>query len=355
MRTITTSPHIHSGASTQDIMFSVAAAMTPSCLWGIYCFGFRSFWVLFVSVFAALLTEYVLGKVSKEFTLWDGSALVTGMLVGMNMSPQVPLFIPALASFFAIAVAKWTFGGLGANWANPAIAGRIFVFFSFSSEMSNFVTPRMIGGADFVSSATPMSLIKTAVNAGESLGMNSLEILASEGFPVSGFASRLSAVTGLNPYNIDAFIGNIPGCIGEVSAILLIAGAVYLFCKKIITWHIPFSYLGFYALFTWIFGGIPYGLGAFRGEAIASMLRGGLILAAFFMATDMVTAPLTHKGQIIFGAGCGFFTFLFRYFGSLPEAASVAILLMNMVTPTIDKFIIPRVFGTVKAKKGAAK
>lgn len=354
MRTITSSPHIHSGASTQDIMFSVTAAMTPSVLWGIYSFGFRAFLVMFVSIFAALLTEFILGRISNEFTLWDGSALVTGMLVGMNMSSTVPLFIPALASFFAIAVAKWTFGGLGANWANPAIAGRVFVFFSFSSSMSEFVLPRMIGGADFVSSATPMSLIKTAVNAGESMGMTSLEILKSEGFPVSQFASKLGQLTGINPYNIDAFIGNIPGCIGEVSAVLLIAGAIYLFKKRIITWHIPLTYLGTYAVFTWIFGGIPYGLGLFNGEAVASMLRGGLILAVFYMATDMVTCPISRKGQAVFGIGCGFFTFLFRYFGSLPEAASVAILIMNMVSPTIDKFVVPRVFGTT-GKKGVAK
>ena len=354
MRTITSSPHFHSGASTQKIMFSVAAALTPAWLWGVYCFGISAFLVMAVSVLSAMLTEYLLNLITKEKTLWDGSALVTGLLVGMNMSPTIPLFIPALASIFAIAVAKWTFGGLGANWANPAIAGRIFVFFSFSSSMSLFTQPRMLKAVDFVSSATPLSLVKTAVNSGEYLGMNSMKILASEGFPVTAFAQKLSAATGINAYNIDAFFGNIPGCIGETSKLLLIIGGIYLICANIITWHIPVAFIGFYSVFTWIFGGIPYGTGLFAGEVFASMFRGGLIIAAFFMATDMVTAPITRKGQFIFGAGCGFFTFLFRFFGSLPEAASVAILIMNMVTPTIDRFIKPRVFGTTK-KKGAAK
>ena len=185
--------------------------------------------------------------------------------------------------------------------------------------------------------------------------MNSLEILASENFPVSNIAAKLSSALGISAYNIDAFIGNIPGCIGEVSTILLLAGAVYLFKKRIITWHIPMSFLGVYALFTWIFGSIPYGLGLFHGEVISSVLRGGLVLGIFYMATDMVTCPITRKGQVIFGAGCGFFTFLFRYFGSLPESTSVAILIMNMVTPTIDKFVTPRLFGSQKKTKGAAK
>lgn len=347
MRTITASPHIHSGASTQDIMLKVAIALTPAWLWGVYSFGLRALLVILVSVASAMLTEYLLGRISKENTLWDCSALVTGLLVGMNMSPSIPILIPVFASFFAIAVAKWTFGGLGCNWANPAIAGRVFVFFSFSSSMSSFVNPRAWKNV-IVSSATPLSLVKTSLSSGDFFNISSNEILRLNSYPVSNFALKLSSSLGLNAYDIDAFFGNIPGCIGEVSTLLLLAGGIYLIASKVITWHIPVSFIGFYSLLTWIFGSIPYGLGAFHGEAISSLLRGGLILGAFFMATDMVTTPITHMGQVIFGLGCGFFTFLFRFFGSLPEATSVAILIMNIITPTIDKFLIPTMFGKVK-------
>jgi len=345
MRRVSSSPHFHSGASTSNIMYSVSAALAPSCIWGIYVFGFRALAVLLVSIVCAVLTEYLLGKINKEFTICDGSALVTGILVGMNMSPTIPLFIPAIASIFAIAVVKWTFGGLGANWANPAIAGRVFVFFSFSSVMSSFKLPRTLAAVDMVSSATPLSLVKTVLSAGESSGMTSIQILANNGYLATPFAMKVQQATGISAYNVDAFLGNIPGCIGEVSKLLLIAGGIYLLCRKIITWHIPVSYLGVYAVLTWIFGGIPFGLGFFHGEVLSNLLRGGLILGALFMATDMVTSPITHKGMLIFGAGCAFFTFLFRTFGSLPEATSVAILIMNIVTPTIDRFCIPKRFG----------
>ena len=345
MRRVSSSPHFHSGASTSNIMYSVAIALAPSCIWGVYVFGFKALLVLLVSIAFAVLTEFLLGKVSKEMTIQDGSALVTGLLVGMNMSPDIPLFIPAVASVFAIAVVKWTFGGLGANWANPAIAGRVFVFFSFSSAMSTFSLPRTLHSVDMVSSATPLSLVKTVISAGESTGQTSLQILANNGYMTTAFAQKVESITGISAYNVDAFLGNIPGCIGEVSKLLLIVGGIYLLCKKIITWHIPVAYLGSYAILTWIFGGIPNGLGFFHGEVLANILRGGLIIGVLFMATDMVTCPITHKGMLIFGLGCGFFTFLFRTFGSLPESTSVAILIMNIVTPTIDRFCIPKRFG----------
>lgn len=341
--------------STSSIMLSVACALTPAWIWGVWVFGVRALLVMLVSIASAVLTEYLLGLVSKENTINDGSALVTGMLIGMNMSPSVPLFIPVLASVFAIAVVKWTFGGLGANWANPAIAGRVFVFFSFTSAMSSFQLPKTLAsGADFVSTATPLSLIKTATVSGSYAGMGTLDILAAQNYPVTEFARNLSRITGINAYNIDAFFGNISGCIGEVSTLLLLAGGIYLLCRKIITWHIPVVYLGSFAILTWIFGGVPNGAGFFRGEVLSALLRGGIVLGAFFMATDYVTTPVTRKGMVIFALGCGFFNFLFRTFGSLPEAASVAILLMNIVTPTIDRFVKPKLFGEV-VKEEAAK
>lgn len=356
MKIVTASPHIHCGISTKKIMLSVAAALTPAALWGIYVFGVRALITMLLSVGFAILTEYVLGKISKENTIYDGSALVTGMLVGMNMPPEVPFFIPVLAAVFAIAVVKWTFGGLGHNWANPAIGGRVFVFFSFTSAMSRFSMPRTLVNAvsggipDAISSASPLSITKVVTAAKSAIGASSMQILTESGYPYTKFAGSLGKATGLNPYNIDAFFGNISGCIGEVSAFLLIAGGIYLLCKKIITWYIPVSYLASFAILTWIFGGVPNGCGFFKGEVSASLLRGGIILGAFFMATDMVTTPFTRTGHFIFGVGCGFFTFLFRTFGSLPEACSIAILMMNIATPTIDKYYKPKLFGTDEMK-----
>lgn len=339
MRTITTSPHFHSGTSTKRIMIDVSIALLPACIWGVFVFGLRSLLVLAVSLISSVVFERIFKKISHEENLIDFSSVVTGLLIGMNMPATIPLFIPVIASFFAIVVVKWTFGGLGANWANPAIAGRAFVFFSFTSAMSNFPMPKLLA-TDAVSSASPLSLIKTVVAAGNINGRNTLQILSDSNYPVTSFAENLSSKIGINPYIIDSFFGFKSGCIGEVSAVLLLVGFIYLLARKVISWHIPVSYLGFFALFTGIFCGIE--------EIIPSILRGGLLLGAFFMATDYVTTPFTPKGHLIFGFGCALFTFLFRNYGSLPEATSIAILLMNMVTPTIDKFCLPKLFGEVQ-------
>lgn len=347
--TVSASPHIHAKQHTASIMWSVSLALVPATLWGVYAFGLRSLLVLGVAIVTASLGEYLLGRLSKESTLWDGSAVLTGLLVGLNMSPTVPLYIPFVASAFAIFVAKWTFGGLGANWINPALAGRVFVFFSFTTPMSTYKLPRTLASLapDALSSATPLSFTKTAISSGQ-LGLDANALLSQGGYPSTSFAQSIASVTGFSPYSIDTFLGNVGGCIGEVSALLLLAGGIYLLVRKIITWHVPLTYLGSVALLSWIFGGLPAELGLFSGPFFPSLFSGGLMLGALFMATDYVTSPITHKGQIIFGLGCGFFTFLFRFFASMPEAVSVSILLMNIVTPTIDRYIVPRKFGDTR-------
>ncbi len=344
MKTVRTSPHIHGPLRTDKAMLFVVIALLPSALWGIWAFGLRALLVLCVSVAAAVLAEYLLGLVSKEFTLRDYSAVVTGLLVGMNMPPAVPLYIPVIASAFAIAVVKWTFGGLGCNWMNPALAGRVFVFFSFTSQMSSFTLPRWMM-IDTVSSATPLSQMKAAVSAGAA--GNSTELLTGT-IPSTDFALSVADKLGISPYAVDAALGNVGGCIGEVSALLLLAGGIFLIATKIITWRIPVIYIGSFAVLSWVFGGIPYGLGAFHGEILLPVFSGGLMLGAFFMATDWVTTPTTPKGEVIFALGCGFFTFLIRYFGSLPEGVSLAIIMMNIITPTIDRFVRVKPFGYVR-------
>ncbi len=348
MNKVKVSPHLHSSMSTDKAMLYVVLALLPSAIWGCIIFSWRALVVLLLSIGSSLLTEYLLNKISKEDTLMDGSALVTGLLVGMNLSSTVPLYVPIIASAFAIGVCKWTFGGLGCNWANPAIAGRAFVFFSFSSQMSSFAMPWVFkGGAELSSGATPLSALKMELGS----GLSSAEVLSSVGYPLTSFAQKIGSALNVNPYVVDEFFGFASGSIGEVSALLLIAGGIFLMCTHVITWYVPVFFIGSFSLLTWVFGGLANGTGFFTGEVLMSVFSGGLLIGAIFMATDWVTSPNTPKGEVIYAFGCGFFTFIIRYFGSLPEGVSLAILLMNMVTPTIDKFVKRKKFGYVKPRK----
>ena len=391
---ISASPHIHSkkSRSVQTIMLYVIIALLPTTIWGIISFGYKAAIVIVTAMLASVLTEFLIDKFLKHNTesIKDLSAVVTGLLIALNLSSEVPLYVPIIASIFAIAVCKMAFGGLGNNFANPAIGGRLFVMFSFASAMTRYATPRFLlsesviyptvsaatsaatsmatsaatsaatsmatsaatsvatsatsaatavveGANVLLSGATPLSYIKST-----GAGMGALETLESAGYPFTAFADKVGSALHINPYYVDAFFGNIGGSIGEVSAFLLIIGAIFLLCKKVISYHIPVSYLASFMLLTWITGGNP----------IYGVLTGGIMLACLFMATDMVTTPITHKGQIIFGIGCGFLTYFFRSFASLPEGASIAILMMNVATPLIDKYTHPRVMGH---KKGGAK
>ena len=353
MKRISASPHVHSSMDIRKSMLFVIIALVPSCLWGIYAFGLRALIVLAVSTVSAVLCEYLLGLIDRKNTTGDLSAVVTGLLIGMNMPPQIPLYIPVIAACFAIFVVKWTFGGLGCNWMNPALAGRVFVFFSFTTSMNAFSAPRALA-ADTLASATPLSAVKTAISSGVQ-HLDYEGVLSSLGHSCTPLAQSIGSALGISPYTVDAFFGNVGGCIGEVSALLLIAGGVFLIASKVITWHIPVVYLASFSLLSWVFGGVRAGDGLFAGEVLMPLFTGGLMLGAFFMATDWVTTPTTKKGEVIFAAGCGFFTFLIRYFGSLAEGVSLAIILMNILTPTIDRFVRPRKFGYVKPVREAKK
>lgn len=351
---VSSSPHVHSKNSTSSIMWNVSIALLPASLWGIYAFGFRALLVLVVSIVSSVAVEWALLKISKDASVKDGSAFLTGLLIGMNMPVDVAIVVPIIASAFAIFVVKWSFGGLGANWMNPALAGRVFVFFSFTGLMNTYRLPRTLSpyAVDSFGGATMLTEIKMAVTDGVAPLMSSSEILSSTQYPSTPFAQKISGFFAsihidVSRYTIDAFFGNIPGCIGEVSAFLLLLGGIYLLIKKIITWHIPVSFLGSFALLAWAFGGIPNSGGLFSGDFLLPIFSGGMILGAVFMATDMVSSPVTRKGMIIYGVGIGFFTFLLRYFGSLPESVSLAILLVNIFVPTIDRYIMPKRFGEV--------
>lgn len=352
---ITTSPQIHKPVSTASVMWAVSACLLPAAVWGVYSFGLRSLAVILVSIAASVVTEFGLGFVSKRSTILDGSAFLTGLLIGFNLPPGIPFYIPIIASVFAIAVVKWTFGGLGSNWMNPALAGRVFVAFSWTGPMTSWTIPRNL--VDAVSSATPLSAVKSGLFTYTGNAGGPMEFLSEIGYArttfdgkVTDFLRRILEPLGatVEPGYGDLFFGNIPGCIGEVSTFLLLIGTVYLFAKKIISWHVPVSYLTTFGVLVWIFGGTMFGSGVFSGNVVFHLFTGGLILGAFYMATDMVTSPLTAKGLLIFGVGCGFFTFLIRFFGSFPEGVSLAIIIMNIFVPLINKYTGPKRFGIPK-------
>jgi len=348
---VTVSPHLHEGSSTARIMISVILCLLPAGVWGVFLFGLYSLYVILASIAASVCTEFVITRLQGRYTLNDWSAVLTGLLIGYNMPPSVPLYVPVIASVFAIAVVKMAFGGLGRNWMNPALAGRVFVTFSWTGFMTTWKTP-LTWTADAVTSATALGFVKAGLMDFQGTVRGPVQFLASKGYPIANLPGFLAPLGRLFPGRYGAlFLGNIPGCIGEVSALLLLLGSIYLLVKKIITWEIPVSYIGSFALMIWFLGGRPFGGGVFTGDVLFHLLAGGLMLGALYMATDMVSSPLTRKGMIIYGVGAGFLTFLIRIYGSFPEGVSLAIIIMNMFVPLINRVTRPVVFGYVKEGK----
>ena len=296
---VSSSPHARSSVLTGNLMFDVAIAMVPAAVYGVYQFGLKALCVLLVTMAGSVLSEYVYESLmGKPITVMDGSALVTGMILGLNMPPEIPLWIPFLGSVFAIIVVKQIYGGLGQNFMNPALAARCFLLISFASQMSAFKL-------DGVSGATPLSVLK---NGGR------VDVAAM-------------------------FVGKIPGTIGEVSVVALLIGAAYLLYKKVISIRIPAAYIITFAVFVFIFGDQDL------GYVMAHICGGGLIFGAFFMATDYVTSPITPNGRIVFGVLLGILTGLFRLFGGSAEGVSYAIIIGNLLVPLIEKVTLPAAFG----------
>lgn len=304
---VSVSPHLHKDETVSKIMWMVVLSLLPSAAAAVFIFGLNALWVTLLAIISAVITEVILQVLTKrKLTVLDGSAVLTGLLLAYNLPPQVPFWLPIIGSFFAIAIGKQVFGGLGQNIFNPALVGRVFLMASWPKYMTTFVRP-----FDAVTSATPLALIK-------------------EGKIIKNI-----------PY-LDLFFGNRGGCIGEVCILALLLGALFLLSRGYISWHIPIIYIFTVGLFTYIFG--PKGL--MSGDWLFHILSGGLILGAFFMATDYVTSPLTRKGQVIFGIGCGIITAVIRLWGGYPEGVSYAILMMNAATPIIDRYAKTRVYGT---------
>jgi electron transport complex protein RnfD len=327
--TISVSPHIKSEESTSRIMWSVTLALLPAALMGVWFFGMRGAWILALSVASAVLCEYVYLKgMKKKGVVSDGSAFLTGLLLALNLPPQVPLYVPVLGSVVAIVLTKQLFGGLGFNIFNPALLGRAFLLVTFPKILTTWNAPTAVfTGIDTVTTATPLNVLKLE-------GMQKL---------IAMFGDQASLYQHL-------LIGNRGGCIGETCIIALCAGGLFLLYKKYITWHIPVSFIGTAMLIAWIFGG----KGAFfTGDPLLHLLSGGMVLGAFFMATDYVTSPSTKAGQLLFGAGCGFILMLIRLKGGYPEGCMFAILIMNCFAPLIDRGFRSKVFGAPRKGKKA--
>lgn len=327
--TVSPSPHIRSAMTTQKIMLMVVLALVPAIISGTIFFGPRALFLVVFCAVVSMFTELVCrALMKKEGTISDGSAMLTGVLLALNLPVTLPLWQAAIGCIFAIAVVKQLFGGLGCNFANPAITGRIFLLLSVGSDMTAWVKP-------FWYLDTP------AWGLFETTGSQALDGL-------TGATPLASGDAGL----MELFIGNVGGCIGETSALAILIGGIFLIAAKLIHPSTPAAYLGSLAALTFVQVLVT---GGEMTEVLYALLSGGVMLGAFFMATDYVTTPITVKGKIIFGIGCGILTFVIREFASMPEGCSFSILLMNLLTPYIDKFTRTTPVGAKKEKKEADK
>ena len=321
---VSLSPHVHNGDSVQRNMYGVMIALIPALLVSFYMFGLGAVIVSLTSVASCLFFEWAITKFilkRERTTIADGSAALTGLLLAFNLPSNLPLWIIVIGALVSIGIGKMTFGGLGCNPFNPALVGRVFLLISFPVQMTSWpVTGQLLSYTDAETGATPLALMKQAIH-GDTEALGKL------------------------PDTLDLFLGNNPGCLGEVSALALLIGLFYMLWKKIISWHIPVSIL----VTVFVFSGLMHWADPDTyASPLVHLCTGGLMLGAIFMATDYVTSPMSHKGMILYGVCIGFLTVVIRLFGAYPEGMSFAILIMNAFTPLINAYCKPKRFGEVK-------
>ena len=331
---VAASPHIRSQASVNRIMWLVVFALLPALGGSVWFFGPRSLLLVAITVASSMLFDTLAQRAfGRKTTPFDGSAVITGLLLAYNLPPGVPLWMPVIGAAFATVVVKQFFGGLGHNFINPALAARAFLMVSWPTHMTTlWLKPSggPLSGLDAVSGATPLALVRRAAE------------LTPQGMSLSELLQQANSLAELKRL----FIGNVGGCLGETSALLLLIGALFLILIRVIDWRIPVSYIGTVIVLALV---LPNN----HLTPLFHVFSGGVILGAFFMATDYVTSPITGKGRIIFGIGCGVITMLIRLYGGYPEGCSYSILLMNVFTPFIDRLTKPRLFGALKKAKAA--
>ena len=328
---VSLSPHAHGKDTVERNMYGVIIALVPALLVSFLYFGIGSAIVCATSVVACVVFEWAITKyiLKKQPTVTDGSAILTGLLLGFNLPSNLPIWIILIGALVAIGIGKMTFGGLGCNPFNPALVGRCFLLVSFPAQMTSWPVPgQLLKYTDAVTGATPLALMKEAIKTGNVDKLNELpnSLAMLLGDPANGLGA---------------------GTIGEVCALALIIGFIFMLWKKIITWHIPISIIGT----VFVLSGLLWLCGGSYPNPIAELLSGGLMLGAIFMATDYVTSPMCAKGQVIYGVCIGLLTVVIRYWGSYPEGMSFAILIMNAFTPLINTYVKPKRYGEVPAKK----
>lgn len=319
------SPHIRSAWTTQKIMLNVIIALCPALIASVVIFGLKALLLTVICCTACVLFEFLFNKIAKrDNTISDLSAIVTGMLLAFNLPVDLPIYMAVIGCFIAIVIVKCLFGGIGQNFANPAITARIALMLSFTASMTKWTAPLTSDKVDAVVSATPLA--------------NAYQLLSTDAAAVSAAQAEL-------PSLLDMFLGNRAGCLGETCIVALLVGGIYLMCLGLIRPTTPVCFIGTVALLSLLYSGFDVNFMLYQ------LMSGGLVLGALFMATDYATTPLTEKGKIIFGIGCGVITFAIRMFASMPEGVSFSILVMNCLTPLIDRFTAPRALGVAKPKK----
>jgi electron transport complex protein RnfD len=367
---VSPAPHLHDRTSIPNVMWNVVIALLPALVFAVYYWGWRSLWLTLLGALSAVLTEALIQRLRKvPVTIYDGSAFLTGMLLSYNISANSPWWLPVLGAAFAIAVGKQVFGGLGNNPVNPALLGRAFLLASWPSLMTSgdtwtWTLRRPFSQAS-INGISNLDLIhqnlQTVAPKAYDLVTSATPLKVAQTLRDSSFVNTITSSDSLNSVisnNIftslfdlgtlqQLFWGNVGGCIGEVSVFALLLGAAYLLWKNIIEWRIPLFYIGTVFVLTFFLGGIK-GTGYSLMLPFFHIFAGGLMLGAFFMATDYTTSPLTKKGRVIYAVGCGLMTVIIRLWGGYPEGVSYSILFMNVMTPLIDKITMPKAFGRIK-------
>lgn len=353
-------PHIHDWRSSARVAWIVSATLIPVVMWSVALYGRKALWVWLASGLSALASQSLVDLATRRWNLGDGSAVLTGLLVACAMPPTVPLYVPALASAFAVLVVKSAFGGLGANWMNPALGGLAFAYLNWPGAMREFVLPRLVSGVDGVSASTPLSFARGLASAG---GGRVMETISAAGYPLSKFDSAVTgflndAVFGhlgarLPAGYIDLAVGLKPGTLGECALIAVLASSVLLVANRLIKYEIPAAMILVFAALSGIFGtGLP-GEGFLAGDALYALSGGGFLLAAFYMASDPVTSPVDGRLAALYGALLGALAYAFRRWGFYTEGVGFAILIMNVALPTLERRAGP-LLGRSGGKAGRA-
>ncbi|MBP7095749.1 MAG: RnfABCDGE type electron transport complex subunit D [Spirochaetia bacterium] len=345
---VSAAPFAHAARSTASLCFAAAAALAPAFAWSAWIFGPRVMLVAIVSIGSALASEGLANLLARRFTLGDGSALLSGLIVAAAMPPGVALHVPFLSSAFAMLAVKWTFGGLGGNWMNPALAGIAFAQVNWRGELlGGWTMPRILSGVDGLSASTPLGYLADATG-GSRVAMP-LEVLKKAGYPVSAFDGKVTSFLNDHVFGplgaelpggyVDLALGFRPGAIGEVAGILLLAASVFLIARKVLRWEAPFAAFLVFGLASRLSGGTDGEL--LSGDALFAVFSGGFIMTAFFALGDPVTTPVSRPALALFGAGTGALAFVFRRWGAQPDGVAFAVLMMNALVPLLDKAFPP--------------